>query len=428
MDTDGTSTSASDAFKKRQVQLGLKENRQQFGLLVMINAFAGGMVGLERSILPKIAQAEFHVAAKTAILAFIIVFGIVKAFTNYSVGTLSNKIGRKNLLTLGWLFGIPVPFVLMYADNWSWIVAANVLLGINQGLTWSTAVIMKIDLVGKKQRGLAMGLNEFAGYGALAIVAFLTGWIASEYGLRPFPFYIGIGISLVGFFSSWLLIKDTKHHVAVEAETSKLPRFKNIFWQTTWKDKNLGSVTQAGLVNNLNDGMAWGLFPILLSSKGLTIGQIGLITAIYPAVWSIGQLFTGKMADVFCKKDLMFIGMLLQGLTLVAFIFAGSIMMFIILSVILGVGTALVYPTFLASVAENSHPEDRANSLGIFRFWRDLGYAIGAILTGIIADAFGVNASVIVIGILTIFSSGVIFYRMKCNSDGLVRHVLIQAQ
>jgi MFS family permease len=426
MATSARSTGASDAFKKKHVQLGLKENWQQFALLVMINAFVGGMVGLERSILPKIAQEEFHVAAKTAILAFIIVFGIVKAFTNYSVGTLSNKIGRKNLLTLGWLFGIPVPFVLMYADNWNWIVAANVLLGINQGLTWSTAVIMKIDLVGEKQRGLAMGLNEFAGYGALAIVAFLTGWIASQYGLRPFPFYIGIGISLVGFFSSWLLIKDTKHHVAVEAQRSKLPRFKNIFWQTTWKDKNLGSVTQAGLVNNLNDGMAWGLFPILLASKGLTIGQIGLVTAIYPAVWSIGQLFTGKMADVFCKKDLMFIGMLLQGLTLVVLIFAGSIVLFIILSAILGVGTALVYPTFLASVAENSHPADRANSLGIFRFWRDLGYAIGAILTGIIADAFGVNASVIVIGVLTIFSSGVIFYRMKCNGDRLVRHFLIQ--
>lgn len=411
----------------KQVQLGLRENWQQFTLLVIVNAFVGGMVGLERSILPEIAEAEFHVAAKTTILSFIIVFGIVKAFTNYSTGTLSKKIGRKNLLTLGWLFGIPVPFVLMYANDWSWIVAANVLLGINQGLTWSNTVIMKIDLVGEKQRGLAMGLNEFAGYGALAIVAFLTGWIASEYGLRPYPFYIGIGISLIGFFSSWLFVKDTKHHVAKETETSKRHRIKNIFWQTTWKDKNLGSVTQAGLINNLNDGMAWGLFPILLASKGLTIGQIGLVTAIYPAVWSVGMLFTGRMADVFCKRDLMFIGMSLQGLALVVLIFAGSMIQFIVLSVILGVGTALVYPTFLASVAENTHPADRATSLGIFRFWRDLGYAIGAALTGIIADVFGVNTSVVVIGVLTLFSSGVIFYRMKCNGDRFLPHLAVRA-
>jgi MFS family permease len=408
-------TGASDAFKRRQVQLGLKENWQQFTLLVVINAFVGGMVGLERSILPKIAEVEFHVAAKTAILSFIIVFGIVKAFTNYSAGTFSNRLGRKNLLTLGWLFGIPVPFVLMYANNWSWIVAANVLLGINQGLTWSSTVIMKIDIVGEKQRGLAVGLNESAGYVSVAIVAFFTGWIASEYGLRPYPFYIGIGLSLLGFFSSWFLVKDTAHHVAAETGTSKLPRLKNIFWQTTWKDRNLGSVTQAGLINNLNDGMVWGLLPILLASKELTIRQIGLVTAMYPAVWGVGQLFTGKMADVFCKRDLMSIGMLLQGVTLVVFIFASSTTQFIVLSIILGAGTALVYPTFLASVAENTHPADRASSLGVFRFWRDLGYAIGAILTGIIADAFGVNASVLVIGVLTVFSSGIVFYRMKCT-------------
>jgi MFS family permease len=403
-----------------KVQLGLKENWRQFTLLVIINAFVGGMIGLERSILPRIAEVEFHIAAKTAILSFIIVFGIVKAITNYFTGALANKIGRKNLLTIGWLIGIPVPFVLMFADNWNWIVAANVFLGINQGLTWSSTVVMKIDLVGEKQRGFAMGLNEFAGYIAVAIVAFATGWVASEYGLRPYPFYIGVVLSLIGFFASWLLIKDTKHHIAAETSTSKIPKLKNIFWETTWKNKNLGSVTQAGLINNLNDGMVWGLFPILLASKGFSLGQIGIITAIYPAVWGLGQLFTGKMADVFCKKDLLFIGMFLQGLVLVVLVFANTIIHFIILSVILGWGTAMVYPTFLATVAENTHPADRANSLGVFRLWRDLGYAIGAILTGIIADTLGINVSVLVIGLLTVLSSTIILYRMKCSSGNFI--------
>lgn len=399
----------------KQVQLGLKENWRQFTLLVIINAFVGGMIGLERTILPQIAEAEFHIAAKTAILSFIVVFGIVKAITNYFTGTLANKVGRKNLLTIGWLVGIPVPFVLMFAESWNWIVAANILLGINQGLTWSSTVVMKIDLVGEKQRGFAMGLNEFAGYLAVAVVAFLTGWIASAYGLRPYPFYIGIALSLMGFLSSLLLIKDTIHHVSVETESSKVPKLENIFWQTTWKNKNLGSVTQAGLINNLNDGMAWGLLPILLASKGFSIGQIGIITAIYPAVWGIGQLFTGKMADHFCKRSLLFWGMLLQGLALIALLPAHSMTHFTLIAVTLGWGTAMVYPTFLATVAENTHPTDRAASLGIFRFWRDLGYAIGAVLTGIIADAFGINTSVFVIGLLTIASASIIFIRMKCD-------------
>jgi MFS family permease len=401
----------------KKIQLGLKENWKQFTLLVIINAFVGGMIGLERSILPQIAEVEFHIAAKTAILSFIIVFGIVKAVTNYFTGALASKIGSKKLLTIGWLFGIPVPFVLMFADSWNWIVAANILLGINQGLTWSSTVVMKIDLVGEKQRGFAMGINEFAGYLALAIVAFLTGWIAAEYGLRPYPFYLGVALSIFGFFASWLFVKDTSDHIVAETTTTKVPKLKNIFWQTTWKDKNLGSVTQAGLINNLNDGMAWGLFPILLATKGFTIGQIGIVTAIYPAVWSIGQLFTGKMADHFCKKDLLFWGMLLQGLALVAFLFADTMTHFVILSSVLGWGTAMVYPTFLATVAENTHPSDRANSVGVFRLWRDLGYAIGAILTGIIADTQGVNTSVLVIGLMTVLSSGIIFYRMRCSGN-----------
>lgn len=413
-------------MKEKKLYLGLKENWKQFVLLVIINAFVGGMIGMERTILPRIADAEFHIAAKTAILSFIVVFGISKALTNFFTGTLANKFGRKNLLVIGWAFGIPVPFILMFAPDWNWIVAANILLGINQGLTWSITVVMKIDLVGEKQRGLAMGLNEFAGYFAVALIAFLTGWIAGEYGLRPYPFYLGVVISLLGFFSSWLLVKDTKHYVTLEAVSAITPRLKNVFWETTWKNKNLGSVTQAGLVNNLNDAMVWGLYPILLFTKKYPIEQIGIITAIYPAVWGIGQLFTGKMADRFCKKDMLFSGMIIQALALLALIFASTFTHFILLSGLLGLGTAMVYPTFLATIAENTHPEDRAQSLGIFRFWRDLGYAIGAIITGIISEAVGMNASIFFIGALTFISGLVIYYRMKCSDDKpLNTHMLL---
>lgn len=397
----------------REIKLGLKENRNQFILLIIVNAFVGGMVGLERTILPQIAEKEFHLAVNTAILSFIIVFGIVKALTNYFTGSLANKFGRKNLLIIGWIVGIPVPFILMLADNWNWIIFANVLLGINQGLTWSSTVVMKIDLVGEKNRGLAMGLNEFAGYLSVAVIAFLTGWIASEYGLRPYPFYIGILLSILGLTLSVFFIRDTRHHVGIESGDSKISRLKNVFWDTTLFDRNLGSVTQAGLINNLNDGMAWGLFPILLAQKNYSIGEIGIITATYPAVWGIGQLFTGKMSDHFRKKSMLFWGMLLQGIALLFFAFANSFSHYIILSCVLGWGTAMVYPTFLATIAENTHPIDRAKSIGVFRLWRDLGYAIGAILTGIIADMFGINTSIIVIGILTVFSSVVIGRRMK---------------
>ncbi len=405
----------------KDVQLGLKENWKQFTLLVIINAFVGGMVGLERSILPRIADVEFHIAAKTAILSFIIVFGIVKAITNYYTGTLANKFGRKNLLIAGWIIGIPIPFILMFAPSWNWIIAANVLLGINQGLTWSSTVVMKIDLVGEKQRGFAMGLNEFAGYIAVAIVAFLTGWIASEYGIRPYPFYVGIGLVFFGLAGSIFFIKDTKHHVAKETISNSIPRLKHIFWDTTWKNKNLGSVTQAGLINNLNDGMAWGIFPVLLASRGFTIGEIGIIAAIYPAVWGIGQLFTGKMADRFCKKDMLYTGMLLQAIALIVLVWANTMFHFVVLSSLLGWGTAMVYPTFLATVAENTHPQDRAKSIGIFRLWRDLGYAIGAILTGIIADLISINAAILFIGFLTLLSALIIQYRMKCNADSSVK-------
>lgn len=404
-----------------ETKLGLKENWRQFALLLIINGFVGGMVGLERSILPQIAEQEFAIAARSAILSFIIVFGIVKAITNYYTGVLANKYGRRNLLIAGWVIAIPIPFILMFAPSWDWIIAANVLLGINQGLTWSSTIVMKIDLVGERQRGLAMGFNEFAGYTAVALVAFLTGWIAGEYGIRPYPFYIGIVLVFLGLLGSIFLIKDTKHHVAKEASNSTIPRLKNIFWDTTWRDKNLGSVTQAGLVNNLNDGMAWGIFPILLASKGFSLAEIGLITAIYPGVWGLGQLFTGAMADRFCKKDMLYVGMLLQAIALVVLIWATTMLHYCVLASILGWGTAMVYPTFLATVAENTHPQDRAKGIGIFRLWRDLGYAIGAVLTGIIADLISIHAAILFIGMLTFVSAFIIMYRMNCRSDGGIK-------
>ncbi|MCF8243518.1 MAG: MFS transporter [Saprospiraceae bacterium] len=396
-----------------EVKLGLRQNWQQFTLLVVINAFVGGMVGLERTILPEIAEVDFGIAAKTAILSFIIVFGVVKAITNYYTGALANKLGRKNLLMLGWLIALPIPFILIYAPSWSWIIFANVLLGINQGLTWSSTVVMKIDLVGEKDRGLAMGLNESAGYLAVGGVAFLTGWIASEYGARPYPFYMGIAFAFIGLILSWLFVKDTVHHVHAETTTSDLPKLKNIFWETTWKHKNLGSISQAGLVNNLNDGMVWGLFPILLATKNFDLEQIGKIVALYPIVWGLGQLFTGKMADHFNKKNMLFWGMLVQGIALLLMVFADSFFHFAILSVVLGIGTAIVYPTFLAAIADYAHPQQRAESIGIFRLWRDLGYAVGALLTGIIADSLGLEWSVAVIGGLTVASAGVVWARMK---------------
>ncbi len=397
------------------VKTGLKENWQQFTLLVIVNVFVGGMVGLERTIIPEIAESDFGLAAKTAILSFIVVFGISKAITNYYTGRLANKFGRKNLLVLGWIFGLPVPILLIYAPDWDWVIAANILLGINQGLTWSSTVVMKIDLVGKKNRGLAMGLNESSGYLAVGLVAFLTGWIASEYGIRPYPFYLGLAFAIVGLLISVFFIRDTVHHVATEAAESHVGKLQHVFWETSWKNPNLGSITQAGLINNLNDGMIWGLFPILLTGRGFTIEKIGLIVAIYPAIWGLGQLVTGRMADVFEKKKMLFWGMLLQGLVIVALAFAITPFQFIVLSSLLGLGTAIVYPTFLAAIADNTHPSQRAESIGVFRLWRDLGYALGAIITGIIADRFGISTSVLCIGGITLLSAIIIAIRMKTS-------------
>ncbi len=400
-----------------QVQLGLKQNWKQFSLLVIINAFVGGVVGLERTILPELAETEFAIAAKTAILSFIIVFGIVKAITNYYTGALANRLGRKNLLVYGWLIALPIPFILIYAQSWNWILLANVLLGINQGLTWSSTVVMKIDLVGEKNRGLAMGLNESSGYLAVGAVAFLTGWIASEYGVRPYPFYLGIAFVIIGLLSSWLLVKDTVHHVTAETTTSNIPMLKNVFRETTWINRNLGSISQAGLVNNLNDGMVWGLFPILLAAKQFDLEQIGKIVALYPMVWGLGQLFTGKMADHLNKKYMLFWGMLSQGVALFLMIFAQNFFHFAVLSAILGIGTAIVYPTFLAAIADFAHPQQRAESIGVFRLWRDLGYAIGALLTGLLADFFGIHWAVGAIGLLTVLSAMVIYGRMESGDN-----------
>lgn len=397
-----------------QIRLGLKENWKQFTLLVIVNAFVGGMIGLERTIIPQIAEADFGLAAKTAILSFIIVFGITKAITNYYTGALANHFGRKNLLVAGWLLALPVPVLLIFAANWNWIIAANIFLGVSQGLTWSSTVVMKIDLVGEKDRGLAMGLNEFSGYVALAAIAFLTGWIAGNYGLRPYPFYIGIALGIVGLLLSWLFVRDTQHHVKLEATSSKIPLLKNVFWETSWKHKNLGSVTQAGLVNNLNDGMVWGLFPLLLISKGFDLHEVGIVVAVYPAVQGLGQLYSGKLADKYCKKTLLFVGMFLQGIALLAMIWANTFTWFVVLSSLLGIGTATVYPTFLAAISDYTHPDQRPKSIGIFRLWRDLGYAIGAILTGLIADSFGLAAPILAIGLLTVASSLIIKFRMRC--------------
>lgn len=397
------------------VKLGLKENWRQFTLLVIVNAFVGGMIGLERTIIPQIAEVDFGIAAKTAIFSFIVVFGITKALTNYFAGTLVDHFSRKKVLVLGWLLALPVPILLIYATNWNWIILVNILLGVSQGFTWSSTVLMKIDLVGEKDRGLAMGLNEFAGYVALAIVAFLTGWIAGNWGLRPYPFYIGIGIALMGLLTSWLFIKDTGKYVQLEARSSNIPKLKNLFWETSWRHKNLGTITQAGLVNNLNDGMVWGLFPLLLISKGFDLHQTGIIVATYPAVWGFGQLYTGKLADRYCKKKLLFIGMFVQGVALLGMVSADSFLWLIILSSLLGIGTATVYPTFLAAISDYTHPDQRPKSIGVFRLWRDLGYAIGAVVTGLIADRFNLVAPILTIGLLTIASSLIVKFRMSCT-------------
>lgn len=403
---------ARQQLEINNTKLGLKENWKQFTLLIIVNAFVGGMIGMERTIIPKFAEIEFGIASKTAILSFIVAFGITKAITNYFAGKLANRFGRKNLLLFGWFLALPIPFILIHAASWNWVIFANILLGISQGLTWSSTVVMKIDLVGEKDRGLAMGLNEFAGYFAVGVVAFLSGYIAENYGITPYPFYLGIGISIIGFLLTLLFVKDTRLFVHVESTSNKTAKLDNIFIQTSFKNKTLSAITQAGLVNNLNDGMIWGLLPIVLLTMNYDSQNIGIIAAIYPTVWGFGQLFTGKMSDVFSKKKMLFWGMLLQGIAILFIPFAQEFYQLASISALLGLGTALVYPTFLSAIAQATTPRQRAESIGAFRLWRDLGYAIGAIISGITADLFGIKYAIILIGLITIISSVIIEIRM----------------
>ncbi len=393
-------------------KIGLKENWKQFTILVIANAFVGAMVGLERSIFPQFASTKFGIASTTGILSFIVVFGISKAVSNYFTGKLANRFGRKKLLIAGWVLALPIPFILIYADTWTWIVFSNILLGIHQGLAWSSTVVMKIDLVGPKDRGLAMGLNEFAGYLAVGLMALLTGYIAEAYGISPYPFYLGFIIAVLGLLITIFFVEETKKFMHVEQESNESKKLKNIFWENTYKNSTLGSVTQAGLVNNLNDGMIWGLLPILLLSFNYNNTNIGIIASIYPTVWGISQLVTGKLSDVLSKKGMLFWGMLLQGIAILFLPFTNSFAILIILSALLGWGTALVYPTFLSTIAQATPPQQRAEAIGTFRLWRDLGYAIGAVISGISADLFGINTSIVLIGIITILSSFVIQIRM----------------
>jgi MFS family permease len=396
----------------QEAKIGLKENWKQFTILIIVNAFVGGMVGLERSIFPQFASTKFGIVSTTAILSFIIVFGVSKAISNYFTGRLANRFGRKNLLIAGWILALPIPFMLIYANSWSIVVLSNILLGIHQGLTWSSTVVMKIDLVGQKDRGLAMGLNEFAGYLAVGLMALLTGYVANNYGVSPYPFYLGFVVALIGLLLTIFFVNETTQFMRLEQIESKAENLKNIFWETTYKNPTLGSVTQAGLVNNLNDGMIWGLLPILLVSLKYSNAEIGVIASIYPTVWGVSQLVTGKLSDSLSKKRMLFWGMLLQGITIVALPFLTGLWWLSILSALLGIGTALVYPTFLSTIAEATQPGQRAESIGTFRLWRDLGYAIGAIISGISADLFGLHTAILLIGIITMLSAFVIQIRM----------------
>jgi MFS family permease len=403
----------------KEVRLGLRENLAQFVLLIVVNAFVGGMIGMERTILPSIAEQEFHLAAKSAVLSFIVIFGVTKALTNYLAGRLADRFGRKHVLVAGWLVAAPVPFVLMWAPSWAWVLFANALLGVSQGLTWSTTVIMKIDLVGPQKRGLAMGLNEFAGYIAVAASALATGFVAASYGLRPQPFYLGVVFVVLGFLLSVVAVRETRHHVATESKlfgelpTAEMLTPREVFLRTSLIDRELSSVSQAGLVNNLNDGMAWGLFPLFFHAAQMSIEQIGTLAAIYPATWGMAQLFTGAWSDRVGRKWLIVWGMWIQsaGIAMVAVSsdFAG----FAVGAVLLGIGTAMVYPTLLAAIGDVAHPSWRASSVGVYRLWRDLGYAIGALLAGLVADALGLASAMWIVAAITFGSGVIVAMRMR---------------
>lgn len=394
---------------------GLRENKLQFLLLVIVNAFVGAMVGMERSILQEFGKSLFSLSSATALASFIIAFGISKSFSNYAVGAFSKKFTRKQILVAGWLMAAPVPFILMYANHWNWVILANILLGLSQGLTWSTTVLMKIDLVGKKNRGLAMGINEFAGYLSVGLAAYISSELAAKYGYELYPFIPGLFFVFAGLVLSLFYVKDTAAFVQAESRESSIPIINNIWSQTSWNHRNLGSVTLNGLVNNLNDGVMWGLVPLLLMQRHYTIAQIGMIAGIYPAVWGISQLFTGKMGDWFCKKQLITLGMLLQALAIVFLVVFPSLSGAIIAAVLLGLGTGLVYPNFLTVVAENAHPTQRAEVMGVFRFWRDMGYVVGALLSGVLADWLALEPALYIIAGITAGAGLIANARMCCT-------------
>jgi MFS family permease len=412
------------------VALGLRANRVQFGLLVLVNAFVGSMVGLERTVLPLLAETEFGLASASAALSFIVTFGLVKAGTNLLAGRLGDRFGRKRVLVAGWLVALPVPLLVIWAPTWSWIVFANVLLGINQGLAWSTTVIMKIDLVGPKRRGLAMGLNEAAGYLAVALAALATGYVAAAYGLRPAPFYLGIAFVAAGLGLSLLFVRDTTPHVALEARTAPGgddgpdrtgdPGWRAVVARATWRDPALASASQAGMVNNLNDGLAWGLFPLLFAGGGLDVARIGILSAAYPAVWGALQLGTGALSDRWGRKGLIVGGMLVQAGALASIAIAGGFWPWLGGAALLGAGTAMVYPTLLASVGDVAHPRWRGSAVGAYRFWRDMGYAVGALVAGVLADRFGMRSAVGAVALLTFLSGLLVAWRMP---ETLVRGV-----
>lgn len=402
--------------KAETLSLGLKENWRQFALLVLINAFVGGMVGIERTVVPLIGSEEFGVASTTLVVSFIVSFGIVKALANLVSGHLADTWGRKRVLVLGWLVGLPFPFIIIAAPDWSWIIAANALLGVSQGLAWSMTVIMKVDLVGPKSRGLAVGLNEFAGYLAVGLTALATGYLGALYGLRPAPIYLGVFYAIAGLVLSVLLVRDTRAHVALETKTVSDGRrlsFGEVFALTSFKDRNLFAASQAGLVNNLNDGMSWGIFPLFYSAFGLGLERIGLLKALYPVVWSVFQIVTGPLSDRWGRKGLIVAGMWVQAGGLFLTAATRDFGWWIGGSVLLGLGTAMVYPSLIAAVSDASHPSWRARSLSVYRFWRDLGYAVGALAAGIIADVFGLAWAIAAIGALTFFSGAVTAFTMQ---------------
>ncbi len=411
---------AGDAFPGGPAPtLGLRANLRQFLLLVLVNGFVGAMVGLERTVVPLIAQRQFGIASASAVLSFIVGFGVTKALANFVAGGLSDRLGRKRVLVAGWLVGLPVPLLVLWAPAWGWVVVANVLLGVNQALCWSMTVNMKIDLVGPARRGLALGLNESAGYAAVGLATLASGALAAAYGLRQGPFTLGLAFPVLGLLLSAVFVRETRSHVRVEVEQQRAqapsdrPTLGSIFALASWRDRNLFACSQAGLVNNLNDGLAWGLLPIFFAQTGLGVGAVALISAAYPLSWGALQLGTGALSDRWGRRPLIVGGMALQGVALAAIPFVHGEAAWLAAALVLGLGTALVYPTLLAAVGDVAHPSWRASAVGVYRLWRDLGYAVGALLAGVVADLAGIPAAILTVAALTLLSAGIAFARLR---------------